>query len=126
MLLNFGPCTVTRSSVDLGKTYGGVSLRLHLAKRTPVQTDYDQEELILGGEGEINFYSWPSSITLTSTTLLLDYAEVILTNANMTCKLKKCRIYFSDTLEIGTLQQNAIKCRLVFTADANSKVIELS
>ena len=125
-MLNFGPCTVTRSSVNLGKTHGGVSLRLHLATRTPVQADYDREELILGGEGEINFYSWPAPLTLTSSTLLYDYAEVILTNANMTCKLKKCRIYFSDSMDLGTLQQKSIKCRLVFTADATGKVIELT
>jgi hypothetical protein len=125
-VLNFGPCTITRNGVDLGKTQGGVSLRLHLATRTPVQDDYDKEDIILGGEGELNLYQLSSSLTLTNSMLLYDYEEVILTNVNFVCTIKKCKIYLSEAMEIGTFKQQPVKCKLVFTADAAGDVLEIT
>jgi len=124
-MLNFGPCTITHNGASLGKTFGGVSLTLSTVEQNLIGR-YGKDVIIVGGNGEASLYSWPTSITLNSTTTLLDYDEVILDGGDrFKVTLYDCKILMGDSLSLGTNDQKAFKVNLTFRADTSGNVIKI-
>ena len=125
MFVNFGPATVTHSSSSLGDTYGGGSLRLEVAEARKITSDFDYSQVIVGGEGNLNFYSWPSTINVTSSLQLKDFGTVVIDTTKVKITLHKCKILLAGEMDFGTFDQRPIKTRLVFTPDSSGNVITL-
>jgi len=124
-MIFYGPCTVKHAGRDLGKTFGGVSLSLKTVTRRPVG-EYNVEEIIVGGEGAANFYSWPSTLSLNSTTLLYDFNQVILEGPKYKITLYSCKILFDgDSMNFGIEEQKPLKAKLIFKPDAWKNVIKI-
>ena len=127
MIINFGPATVTHDGDDLGDTFGGGSLELKQVEDDELKDEFDDDPRVIGGTGRINFYSWPASITISTSRMLKDFAQVVLTcRDDITITLYSCKILLAGTMDVGTNTQKPITCDLVFKPDGSGNVINIA
>ncbi len=126
-MINFGSVTVTHGGTSLGKTFGGGSLQLtSRVKKKITSYGLEREEIITGASGIINFYEWPSTITITSDLELYDYGQVILENDKIKITLYRCKLLLAASFgEIGQNTQKPIKVNLHATPDGSGNVIKI-
>jgi len=124
-MLFFGPCTVKHNSVDIGKTVGGISISLDTAPRNLIGK-YNLNEVILGGTGNIDFYEWTGSITLSDSTDLLGFNDVIFDGSpRYKITIYECKMLIdTSNIKIGVNIQNPFKVKFVFRPDTSGNVIK--
>jgi hypothetical protein len=121
-----GPATITHGGSDLGKTYGGGTLRLLHKDKAEVSNDYDPTPVVYGGEGTFRFYKW-SGVTIGSDLELYAFGEVVITTTNATITLYKCKILLNlDNMTLGTNEQQPINVRLIFTPNDSGNIINIA
>ena len=124
-MLFFGPCTVKHGGVDLGKTFGGISINLISHQGSPIGS-YSPEYTLVGGEATVNFKQWSSAIDISSTTSLSTWGIVLLdASPDYLITISSCKIIFDvSTMNLGVNQQSPVKLKLVFRPDTSGNVIK--
>jgi len=124
-MLFFGPCTVKHNGVDIGKTTEGISISLDAVQRDLIG-QYDIDEVVLGGNGTVNFYEWLSPITISDSTNLLGFNQMIFDGSpRYKITIYECKMLIdASSITIGTNAQNPFKTKFVFRPDSSGNVIK--
>ncbi len=124
-MLFFGPCMVKHGGVDLGKTFGGISINLISHQGSPIGS-FSPEYFLIGGEIEANFKEWSTAIDISKSTSLSDWAIVLLdASPKYLITISSCKIIFDiSAIAVGINVQAPIKLKLVFRPDVSGNVIK--
>lgn len=126
-MIKFGAVTITHGTTNLGKTSGGGSLKVITIPFHNIESTYNKDSLVIGVEGTVNFYSWPTSIIITNSLQLYDFGIVKLTNSRITITLHACKIMLTEDIgEVGKNQHSPIKVLLVGKANTSGNVITIT
>ena len=127
-MINFGAATILFNGSDLGKTYEGGSITPTLQTIEDLDLDGNTlfQETIVGGKGEINFYEWSNSISLSESTALNDWGILEINMDNFHMKFWEARLFINlDGVNFGTYQQKGFKVKFVFRKDNSGKVLDI-
>lgn len=124
MIKLIGPATITHNGVDIGKTKGGGSINLLETSYEPLANFYKVEHILYGVEGQINLFQLDSSVTLSSTRVLFDYGEVIISLKYGTITLFNTRLLYPKDISFGTFDQNPFTLLIEGGEDGSGNIIK--
>ena len=127
-MFNFGAATIKWNGSDLGKTFEGGSLspNLQVIEDVDIEGNLFYQEILNGGKGEINFYEWNDSISLSNDTTLEDWGTLEIVMPKMTITIWEAKLFIDlDSLGFGTNNQKGFKVKFVFRKDSQDRVIDL-
>jgi len=126
-IFNFGPATITHNSVDLGKTVGGGSLSLDVHSYVKLRTK-EKVDIVYGGSGQLNLFSWDTNIQLTGDITLLNYAKTVITCTDMIITLYNNKFTINSAIMFGTYEQRPFTLDFSFMADDSSfaRIIDIT
>lgn len=126
-MLIFGPVTVKYNGSELGKTYGGVALRLLLSSLAAPTVDggYFHEEVATGGEGSLNMFQWGEDVTLESSTTLRDWGELVLEAERYKVTMPQAKLMWPANFDFGLNDQRPFSVRFVFKRSSDGTLIKI-
>jgi hypothetical protein len=124
-IFNFGSCSITHNSVNLGKSFGGGSINMKTEEINEIQTIYAPDLLFLSGSGEINMFSWNSTITITDTLELLTPAVTIFESTDFIIELYSCGFHINKSIVFGLNEQKPITLTFAFGKDSSGNIMQI-
>lgn len=117
----FGPATVTVDGVNLGDTYGGVSVALETKITYPLGGL--PNKILTGASGTINLYKI-SAKTLGSDPQL-NSGELIFEGSDYKITFYNAAIFIGDDFSTGTFDQQAVPLNFVAREDSSGNILKL-
>jgi hypothetical protein len=109
----FDQLALVESSQTLGKTFGGGTIELSELSYKGVRSQ-NLTSVVTGGEGVIHMFQWNNSVDITNNSTIRDYGKLTITNNNMTLVMDHCKLFLSDGLSFGQLQQQPFDLKFSF------------